>query len=223
MRFFAPKRFALLDRLAPNRTDYFGNTVRRFMRWWGWSTRWRSRHSRDQVSSVWHTLFQSARHCIVFAPPTAQVAPALLVINLGLSPRQYRLALHHSEVTLRLSALRAGHGHYPLLPEPDPQAMCNWIRRIALIRPQKWWRTYYHFCRPHLSLRLRLGVSQLRRGKQTHVVIRRAPRATGLTDHIWSVEGFLAFPWVRDLTDGAVRSLAEKREQRQLSMQTSAR
>ena len=58
------------------------------------------------------------------------------------------------------------------------------------------WRAYYHFCRPHSSLRLTLEVPQLRRGKQTPR--RYAPRtpamAAGLTDHIWSVEELLAFP-----------------------------
>ena len=60
----------------------------------------------------------------------------------------------------------------------------------------EWWRTYYHFCRPHLSLRLRLDVPQLRRGKQTpRRYTPRTPAMTaGLTDHIWSVEELLVFP-----------------------------
>jgi len=58
------------------------------------------------------------------------------------------------------------------------------------------WRAYYHFCRPHLSLRLRLDVPQRRRGKQTPR--RYAPRtpamAAGLTDHVWTLDELLAFP-----------------------------
>jgi len=65
-----------------------------------------------------------------------------------------------------------------------------------LLAHLEWWRAYYHFCRPHLSLRLQLDVPQQRRGKQTPRRYRpRTPaRAAGLTDHIWSVEELLAFP-----------------------------
>jgi hypothetical protein len=59
-----------------------------------------------------------------------------------------------------------------------------------------WWRAYYHFCRPHLALRLTLVVPQARRGKQTPR--RCGPRfpamAAGLTDHLRLVEELLAFP-----------------------------
>lgn len=69
----------------------------------------------------------------------------------------------------------------------------------------EWWRAYYHFCRPHLSLRLQLDVPQLRRGKQTprryasRTPATLAPHASagvaaGLTDHIWFVEELLACP-----------------------------
>ena len=60
----------------------------------------------------------------------------------------------------------------------------------------EWWRAYYHFRRPHLSLRLQLDVPQQRRGKQTprRYTSRTPPMAAGLTDHIWSVEELLAFP-----------------------------
>jgi IS1 family transposase/transposase-like protein len=60
----------------------------------------------------------------------------------------------------------------------------------------EWWRAYYHFCRPHLSLRLQLAMPQLRRGKQTprRYTSRTPAMAAGLTDHIWSVQELLAFP-----------------------------
>ncbi len=65
-----------------------------------------------------------------------------------------------------------------------------------LLAHLEWWRAYYHFCRPHLTLRLTLSVPQARRGKQTPR--RYAPRtpatAAGLTDQLWSVEELLAFP-----------------------------
>jgi len=48
------------------------------------------------------------------------------------------------------------------------------------------WRTYYHFCRPHLSLRLTLEVPHARRGKQTHAVMRRARQRWRLVSRITS-------------------------------------
>jgi len=65
-----------------------------------------------------------------------------------------------------------------------------------LLTHLEWWRAYYHFCRPHLSLRFMLDVPQARRGRQ--IPRRYGPRtpamAAGLTDHLWSVEELLAFP-----------------------------
>jgi len=65
-----------------------------------------------------------------------------------------------------------------------------------LIAHLEWWRAYYHFCRPHLSLRLTLDAPQARRGAQTPRRYRpRTPAmAAGLTDHVWSVQELLAFP-----------------------------
>ena len=65
-----------------------------------------------------------------------------------------------------------------------------------LLAHLEWWRAYYHFCHPHVSLPLQLDVPQVRQGKQTPH--RYAPRtlamAAGLTKHIWSVEKLLVFP-----------------------------
>ena len=65
-----------------------------------------------------------------------------------------------------------------------------------LLAHLEWWRAYYHFCRPHLSLRLKVEVPHTRQGQQTPR--RYGPRtlamAAGLTNHIWSVEELLAFP-----------------------------
>jgi hypothetical protein len=60
----------------------------------------------------------------------------------------------------------------------------------------EWWRAYYHFCRPHLSLRQQLDVPKARRGMQTsrRYVPSTPAMAVGLTDHLWSVEELLAFP-----------------------------
>jgi IS1 family transposase len=59
-----------------------------------------------------------------------------------------------------------------------------------------WWRAYYHFCRPHVSLRLKLDKPQPRLGQQTprRFQPRTPAMAAGLTDHIWSVQELLACP-----------------------------
>ena len=60
----------------------------------------------------------------------------------------------------------------------------------------EWWRAWYHFCRPHLSLRLKLEKPQARKGRQTpRCYTDRTPAmAAGLVDHIWSVEELLLYP-----------------------------
>jgi hypothetical protein len=65
-----------------------------------------------------------------------------------------------------------------------------------LLAHLEWWRAYYHFCHPHLSLRLKAEVPLARRGKPTrHRSVARTPAiAAGHTDHIWSVQELLAFP-----------------------------
>jgi len=65
-----------------------------------------------------------------------------------------------------------------------------------LLAHLEWWRAYYHFCRPHLSLRRQFDEPQARRGQRTSRRYRpRTPAmAAGLTDHIWSVQELLAFP-----------------------------
>ena len=65
-----------------------------------------------------------------------------------------------------------------------------------LLAHLEWWRAYYHFCRPHLSLRLKAEVPLVRRCQPTRrrSVARTPAMAAGLTDHIWSVQELLAFP-----------------------------
>ena len=60
----------------------------------------------------------------------------------------------------------------------------------------EWWRVWYHFCRPHESLRLKLEKPQARKGRQTpRCYADRTPAMTAeLVDHIWSVEELLLFP-----------------------------
>jgi IS1 family transposase len=60
----------------------------------------------------------------------------------------------------------------------------------------EWWRAYFHFVRPHRSLRERLVQPQARCGKQRPQEYRRRmpAMAVGVTDHHWSVVEVLHFP-----------------------------
>ena len=59
-----------------------------------------------------------------------------------------------------------------------------------------WWRAYYHFVRPHGSLRQRLDQPLVRSGKRPpqRYVARTPAMAVGVTDHRWSVVEVLSFP-----------------------------
>jgi len=60
----------------------------------------------------------------------------------------------------------------------------------------EWWRAWYHFCRPHQGLRLKLETPRARKGRQTPRLYQpRTPAmAAGLSDHVWRVEELLLFP-----------------------------
>ncbi len=62
----------------------------------------------------------------------------------------------------------------------------------------EWWRAYYHFARPHASLRVALAQPRERGGRRVPQRYRqRTPAmAAGLTRHRWSVTELLAFPVV---------------------------
>ena len=60
----------------------------------------------------------------------------------------------------------------------------------ALLLHVHWWRSFYHFARPHDSLRLRVPGLK-------HRYRQRSPAmAAGLTDHLWSVGDLLSLPLV---------------------------
>jgi hypothetical protein len=67
-----------------------------------------------------------------------------------------------------------------------------------LLLHREWWRAYYHFARPHESLRLKLGQPLARGGKrQPQRYRQRTPAmAAGLTRRRWSVREVLLFPLV---------------------------
>ena len=59
----------------------------------------------------------------------------------------------------------------------------------------EWWRAYYHFARPHMSLRVALAQPIERSGRQPQRYRQRTPAmAAGLTQHRWTVQELLAIP-----------------------------
>jgi IS1 family transposase len=60
----------------------------------------------------------------------------------------------------------------------------------------EWWRAYYHFVRPHGSLRERLAHPLARRGKRPpqRYSTRTPAMAVGVTDHRWTVVEVLSLP-----------------------------
>ena len=59
----------------------------------------------------------------------------------------------------------------------------------------EWWRGYYHFIRPHMSLREELSQPIARKGRQIPKRYRaRTPAmAVGITDHRWTAREFLSY------------------------------
>lgn len=71
---------------------------------------------------------------------------------------------------------------------------------VALLEAQAhWWRAYYYFVRPHLSLRQRLAKVISRGGKRSAKSYRQCTpaMAADLTNHQWSVVEFLTYPLPR--------------------------
>lgn len=60
----------------------------------------------------------------------------------------------------------------------------------------EWWRGYYHFVRPHMSLRQELSQPIARKGKQLPQRYRkRTPAMTvGITAHRWTVKELISYP-----------------------------
>jgi IS1 family transposase len=57
----------------------------------------------------------------------------------------------------------------------------------------EWWRAYYHFARPHASLRQRLESQPTQRTRQRYRM-RTPAQAAALTDHRWTVQELLTCP-----------------------------
>ena len=59
-----------------------------------------------------------------------------------------------------------------------------------------WWLAYYHFARPHESLRVRLPEPIQRKGKQRPRLYEKMTpaMAAGIVDRRWSVKELISYP-----------------------------
>jgi hypothetical protein len=64
----------------------------------------------------------------------------------------------------------------------------------GLSRQVAWWRAYYHFVRPHHSLRVPLPASPLRSGRRRRYRARTPAMAAGIATRRWTVAELLAAP-----------------------------
>jgi IS1 family transposase/transposase-like protein len=65
---------------------------------------------------------------------------------------------------------------------------------LGLAHQVAWWRGYYHFVRPHHSLRVRLPASQMFSGRRQRYRARTPAMAAGIATRRWTVAEFLAAP-----------------------------
>jgi transposase InsO family protein len=65
-----------------------------------------------------------------------------------------------------------------------------------LLAHLEWWRAYYHFVRPHQSLRVRLGQPRARGGKRLvqRYQHRTPAMAAGRTTRRWTAREVLSYP-----------------------------
>ena len=112
-----------------------------------------------------------------------------------------------------IHAARRGYRNYPLCPHAAPVERANLtVRRsvaglarrtwaTAQEAPQlvvhlEWWRGYYHFVRPHTSLRVTLALPIKQGGRrQSRRYRQRTPAmAAGLAQRRWTVQDLLTLP-----------------------------
>jgi len=105
--------------------------------------------------------------------------------ELGLSGRQNTAFVERVNLTLRQSVAALARRSWSTLQDA-PQ----------LLLQLEWWRAYYHFVRPHESLRVPLAQPRDRGGRRLPQRYRqRTPAmAAGLTSRRWTVHELLTFP-----------------------------
>jgi hypothetical protein len=75
----------------------------------------------------------------------------------------------------------------------------SWATAQTLVHLQDgfaWWRGYYHFVKPHASLRVELAVPRDRGGRRLAQRFRQrtSAMAVGLTDRRWTAVELLSYP-----------------------------
>ena len=108
--------------------------------------------------------------------------------RLGLSGRLNTAFIERVNLTVR-------HGVAAL-------ARCTWAtsqQSPRLLAHLEWWRAYYHFVRPHISLRVSLAQPRERGGKRLEQRYRqRTPAMTaGRTNRRWTAREVLACPLLK--------------------------
>jgi len=116
------------------------------------------------------------------------------LIRLGLSGRLNTAFIERVNLTLRQSVAALIRRTWSTMQEA-PQLLLH----------LEWWRAYYHFVRPHGSLRVRLSQPRARGGKrQPQRYRQRTPAmAAGVTSRRWTVRDLLALPLRPELVGAA--------------------
>ncbi len=115
------------------------------------------------------------------------------------TPEALRMALRHLGLTGRLNTAFVERVNLTVRRSVAALARRTWA--TAQEAPQllvhlEWWRGYYHFVRPHASLRVQLA-QPLKRGggRKPHCYRPRTPAmAAGLTSRRWRVQELLPLP-----------------------------
>jgi len=114
-----------------------------------------------------------------------RMALRVALIGLGLSGKLNTAFVERVNLTIRQSVAALARRTWATVQDA-PQLLLH----------LEWWRAYYHFVRPHLSLRETLAQPRDRGGKrQPQRYRQRTPAmAAGLTSQRWSVRDLLAIP-----------------------------
>jgi IS1 family transposase len=115
-----------------------------------------------------------------------------------------RLALQSLGWTGRLNTAFVERANLTLRCSVAALARRTWATRQQapqLLAHLEWWRAYYHFCRPHASLRVAVAPLSPAGRERCHPPVRQhtPAMAAGLTSRRWRVVDFLALPLPAEL------------------------
>jgi IS1 family transposase len=118
----------------------------------------------------------------------------LALVGLGLSGRLNTAFVERVNLTVRRSVAALARRTWATRRQAPP-----------LMAHLEWWRGYYHFCRPHASLRLAWSLPQCADGpgRRPRYQQRTPAMAAGLTRRCWSVVDLLMLPLSPELCRGS--------------------